>query len=147
MEIKIGQEAEVYAAAQEGKALARRSGFKESDAARVEIAISELARNMLIHAGGGSIRLKFLRQQGREGIEIQATDKGPGIANVELALTDGYSTSGGLGGGLPGVKRLMDEFEIKSAPEQGTTVRAVKWRKTAENDGRSHRHRKAEGRA
>ena len=127
-EIKVAQEADVYAAAQEGKTLARRAGFNQSDVARLEIVISELARNMLLYAGGGLVRLGVLHRPGKVGVEIQAIDQGPGIADIELALTDGYSTSGGLGGGLPGAKRLMDEFEIKSAPGQGTTVRAVKWR-------------------
>ncbi len=129
IQVKIEKEIDIYTAVQRGKMLARQMGFAEADRVRIETVISELARNALLYAGRGIIEIKVI-SQGREGIEIKALDQGPGIADVELIMQDGYSTSGGLGSGLSGVRRLMDEFEIESTVGQGTTVRTVKWLKT-----------------
>src|SRR6266478_5024650 len=91
-------------------------------------AISELARNIVTYAKRGEITLSALAESGRRGIRIVASDQGPGIADIRQALRDGFSTSGSFGLGLPGVRRLMDEFEISSAPGQGTRVMVKKWR-------------------
>ncbi len=127
VEVKISKETDVYVASHSGKALARRMGFNQADQTRVETVISELARNILLYVGQGGITVTSLRGEKGPGIEIVALDHGPGISDVELAMKDGYSTSGGLGAGLPAARRLMDDFEIISAPGQGTKVRAVKW--------------------
>ena len=96
----------------------------------VATSVSELANNLFFHAaGGGTITLSAVRRDGQRGIEVIAEDDGPGIPEVELAMQDGFSTNGGLGGGLPGAKRLMDEFEITSTVAGGTRIVARKWAK------------------
>jgi serine/threonine-protein kinase RsbT len=95
----------------------------------VATAISELARNIVIYAQKGEVMLRSVDTAYSKGILIVARDEGPGIRNIQDALRDGYSTSGGLGLGLPGVKRLMDEFAIESEPRRGTTVTVKKWLK------------------
>jgi len=107
--------------------MAAELGFSPTDVVRIATAISELARNVLSYATGGEIRLEALNTRSRCGLTIVATDRGPGIPDVEQAMQDAYSTSGGLGLGLPGVRRLMDEFKIESVVGQGTTVSATKW--------------------
>jgi serine/threonine-protein kinase RsbT len=103
-------------------------GFTSTDLTLLATAISEVARNITAYAGEGEVQLSVIRgTNGRQGIEVVASDKGPGIANVELALQDGYTTGGGLGLGLPGARRLVDDFELQTAPGEGTTVRLVKW--------------------
>jgi serine/threonine-protein kinase RsbT len=102
-------------------------GFSLGDATVVSAAISEIARNILDYTPGGEIVLRVVERGGRRGIEIVGSDQGPGIADVQQALQDGYSTSGSLGLGLPGARRLMDEFEIDSEPGAGTTVTMRKW--------------------
>jgi serine/threonine-protein kinase RsbT len=107
-------------------------GFTSTDLTLLATAISEVARNITAYAGQGEVLLRVVRgANGREGIEVIAQDEGPGIANVELALQDGYTTGGGLGLGLPGARRLVDEFELQTAPGEGTTVRLVKWGRDA----------------
>jgi serine/threonine-protein kinase RsbT len=102
-------------------------GFGSLDLTLIATAISELGRNILLYAGRGEILLSRTNRAGQEGITIVARDNGPGIPDVELAMQDGYSTSRGLGVGLPGTRRLMDEFQIASAPGEGTTVTIKKW--------------------
>lgn len=119
---------DVIVARQEGRTMACQLGFSSTDITLIVTAISELARNIVLYAGAGEIILKPLNQSPRVGIAIVAHDEGPGIADVELALQDGYSTSGGLGLGLPGTRRLMDEFHIVSKVGQGTTVTVKKWK-------------------
>ncbi|HVV74031.1 MAG TPA: anti-sigma regulatory factor, partial [Verrucomicrobiae bacterium] len=104
-------------------------GLSVTDVTRVVTAVSELARNIFKYAGQGVMRWRLLAGDNRSGIELQFVDHGPGIADVSLAMQEGYSTSNGLGLGLPGVKRLMDEMTIESAAEQGTRVIIKKWRK------------------
>jgi anti-sigma regulatory factor (Ser/Thr protein kinase) len=123
----IGREVDVYVAIGRGRNIASALGFDMIDRTRIEIVILELTRNLLAHAGGGTLRLERIEQAGRAGLAITARDTGPGIADIELALRDGYSTTSTLGAGLPGVKRLMDDFEINSVVGQGTQVRTVKW--------------------
>ena len=91
-------------------------------------AVSELARNILKYAGSGEVVFSILNRDGTPGVEVTVRDRGPGIEDLERALSDNYSTSGTLGLGLPGVKRMMDEFKIESAPGQGTKVVIRKWK-------------------
>jgi len=108
--------------------MATELGFSSGDATLIATAISELARNIVSYARKGQITLKMVNGLNRQGISVVATDDGPGIADIRQALRDGFSTSGSLGLGLPGVRRLMDEFEITSQPGQGTMVAVKKWR-------------------
>ena len=126
--VEIAGDVDVVLARKEGRALGRRLGFSSTDLVVVPTAISELARNILRYAGRGEIVMSGVRAGWRTGIEVIATDSGPGIVDITLALQDGYSSSGSLGLGLPGVRRLVDDFEIHSVPGEGTVVRMVKWR-------------------
>ena len=126
--IAIRADVDIITARQRGRTLAAELGFQKTDLALIATAISELARNILTYAGEGEIELAHDDRKGRRAIVVVARDRGPGIADVALALQDGYSTSGSLGIGLPGVRRLMDEFELTSAEGSGTTVKATKWR-------------------
>jgi serine/threonine-protein kinase RsbT len=125
--VPIRSAADVVAARQEGRALASRFGFNGSDLTVIATAISELARNILEYAKTGEIRLSLAQKAGRNGLMIVARDEGPGIPDVPRAMQDGYTTGRGLGLGLPGVRRLMDDFEILSQVGKGTTVSVKKW--------------------
>lgn len=103
-------------------------GFGLVDQTKIVTAASELARNTVIHGKGGSMRLEALNDGPRRGLRLTFEDRGPGIRDVELALKDGYTTGTGLGLGLGGARRLMSEFQISSAPGQGTTITAVRWK-------------------
>jgi serine/threonine-protein kinase RsbT len=127
--VVIRHETDIVVACQKGRDVAAEIGFGGGEQVAIAIAISEVARNILDHAGHGEILLQA-PSQGRErsaGIVIVASDRGPGIADVNLALQDGYSTRGSLGVGLPGAKRLMDEIEVVSKVSQGTTITMRKW--------------------
>lgn len=126
--VKIQSDDDILAARQEGRELGVRLGFGPSALAVIATAISELARNLLLYARDGSIICWAINRETQQGIVIQAADEGPGIADVEAVMKDGYSTSGGLGLGLPGVRRMMDEFAIVSHAGRGTTVTAIKWK-------------------
>jgi len=103
-------------------------GLSLVDQTKLVTAASELARNTLVHGGGGTARIEVVRSgNGRSGVKIGFADNGPGIGDTELALTDGWSTGNGLGLGLSGARRLVDEFELSSEPGAGTTVVVVKW--------------------
>lgn len=104
------------------------SGFSLIDQTKVITAASELARNTLDYGGGGALHLDVLQDGGRKGVRLSFEDHGPGIPNIDLALTDGYTTGGGLGMGLSGAKRLMSEFHIESEVGKGTRVTVVKWK-------------------
>jgi serine/threonine-protein kinase RsbT len=125
--VPITSDQDVIAARQKGRALAVKLEFSPGDSTLIATAISELARNIVSYARHGEIRLLSLNS-GRPGIVIVASDKGPGIEDIRQAMRDGFSTSGSLGLGLPGVRRLMDEFEIASERGKGTTVIAKKWK-------------------
>jgi serine/threonine-protein kinase RsbT len=126
----IQREVDVYVAMSRGRELANTLGFNTVDRTRIEIVILELTRNLLVHAGGGALSLALIDDPERgRGLAVEASDRGPGIADIALAMQDGYSTAHTLGAGLPGVKRLMDEFQIESTVGVGTLVRAVKWAK------------------
>jgi serine/threonine-protein kinase RsbT len=103
-------------------------GFSLVDQTKIVTAASELARNTLIHGGGGVTRFEALQEGGRRGLRLTFEDKGPGIADVAQALRDGFTTGYGLGLGLGGARRLSSEFDITSAPGQGTRVRITRWR-------------------
>ena len=105
----------------------REAGFDETPSRMIATAVSELVRNILKYAGTGEIRLRRVKRMGGHGIEIEAVDQGPGIADCEAAMRDHYSSGGTLGLGLPGVKRMMDEFSLESTPGKGTRVTARKW--------------------
>lgn len=107
---------------------AKALGFGAIDQARIATAVSELARNIFLYAGTGNITVREIERQGRKGIEILCEDHGPGIPDIDLVMQDGYSTSRGMGMGLPGARRLMDEFEIHSKEGIGTTIVCRKWR-------------------
>ncbi|HXN24883.1 MAG TPA: anti-sigma regulatory factor [Candidatus Dormibacteraeota bacterium] len=126
--VPIGSDQDIVAARHKGRALAAELGFSSGDATLIATAISELARNILTYAKTGEIRLKMIHGSIRKGIQVVAQDQGPGIANIEQALRDGFSTSGSLGLGLPGVMRLVDEFQVDSQNRQGTTVTIKKWK-------------------
>ena len=102
-------------------------GFSSTDLTLLATAISELARNITTYAGEGEVSLRVLENSGRQGIEVVAADEGPGIDNVELAMQDGFTTGNGLGLGLPGTRRLVDEFDLRTSLGSGTSVRLVKW--------------------
>jgi serine/threonine-protein kinase RsbT len=125
--ICIEREADIVAARQKGRELCAELGFSMTDRTLVATAISEVARNIVRYAQRGEVVLSRLDQAGRRGIAVVARDQGPGIADPELAMRDGYSTGNSLGLGLPGAKRLMDEFALTSTPNAGTTVSMKKW--------------------
>ncbi|HTD45712.1 MAG TPA: ATP-binding protein [bacterium] len=125
----IASELDIVAARQRGRAMATQLGCSPTEAALIATAISELARNIVLYAKHGEIGLAITNGGGRQGIMVVARDQGPGIADVSRAVAEGYSTSGGLGIGLSGVRRLVDEFEISSEPGKGTTVTVKRWRR------------------
>ena len=127
--VPINTDTDVVAARQNGRELAVELGFVSTDATLLATAISELARNIVRYAKSGEILIASVQSGDRVGISVVARDKGPGIANILLAMQDGFSTSGGLGLGLPGVKRLMDEFHLVSDANNGTTVTIKKWKR------------------
>lgn len=125
--VPIERESDIVAARQKGRELCAELGFASTDRTLVATAISEVARNIVRYAQRGEILLGRTEVRGRTGIVVIARDDGPGIADTELAMRDGFSTGRSLGLGLPGAKRLMDEFELVSAPNAGTTITMRKW--------------------
>ena len=126
--VPINSDKDIVVARQEGRTLAMSLGFSPGDATLLATAISELARNIVTYANVGDILLDTVNGAARLGMQVVARDEGPGIADVQQALRDGFSTSGGLGLGLPGVRRLVDEFQIVSDGTSGTTVTIRKWK-------------------
>jgi serine/threonine-protein kinase RsbT len=127
--VPIHTEPDVIVARQEGRTLAQKIGFSPVDQARITTAISELARNIVVYGVRGSVTiLEVTNAEGRRGIEIRFDDEGPGIADVETAMTQGFTSGKGLGAGLPGSQRLMDEFVLDSAAGAGTHITVRKWR-------------------
>jgi len=110
------------------RAFAIQAGFSLVDQTKLITAASEIARNTVDYGGGGTLRLEILSNGQRRGVRLTFEDKGPGIADLSLALTDGYTSGGGLGLGLSGARRLSNEFDIKSAPGEGTVVTLARWR-------------------
>ena len=131
--VDVNNPDDIVTARQAGHHLARDLGFSLTDVTMIATAISEVARNITSYAGRGAIRVAVADREGREALVVRASDDGPGIADVERALEDGYSTGLGLGLGLPGARRLMDRMFVDSAPGRGTVVEMWKW---TPHDGR-----------
>ncbi len=125
--VEIVTEWDIVAARQLGRNEAKAIGFGAVDQARITTAISELARNIYLYARAGEVTIERISNEEKVGLRIIAEDKGPGISNLKKVMEDGYSTSGGLGAGLPGVKRLMDTMDIQSTVGSGTTIVIEKW--------------------
>ena len=125
--VPIRADVDVVIARQKIRALVSDLRFSGSELTLIATAISEVARNIVSYAGSGEIVMRVIRQGQRRGITVVARDKGPGIADIERAMEDGFSTSRGLGLGLPGSKRLMDEFELVSEVGKGTEITMTKW--------------------
>jgi serine/threonine-protein kinase RsbT len=126
--LPVRTSADVVAVRQRVRARAAELRFSLVDQTKLVTAASELARNTLEHGRGGEVRIEVLEEEPRRGLRLVFEDRGPGIADVELALKDGYTTGNGLGLGLGGAKRLVNDFAVESTPGQGTRVVAVRWR-------------------
>jgi serine/threonine-protein kinase RsbT len=127
--VQIEREADIVLARQAGRQLAAQLGFTTTDQTLIATAISEVARNIVVYAQQGEIVLTRADEAGRVGIQVVAIDNGPGIDNKEMAMRDGYSTKNSLGLGLPGARRLMDDFALESEVGHGTTVTMKKWKR------------------
>lgn len=128
--IPVATDADIVAARQSARAMALRAGCSTTDLTAVATAISEVARNIVSYAGTGEIEVSLVQDRNRQGVRIVAVDGGPGIDDIDQALEDGFTTGEGLGLGLPGARRLMDEFMITSERGKGTTVVMHKWSRT-----------------
>ncbi|MEV5744273.1 anti-sigma regulatory factor [Microbispora rosea] len=126
-ELPIATNGDVVVVRQQTRNLAAEIGLSLVDQTKIVTAASELARNALVHAGGGRVLIEVLEGGRRPGLRLVFTDEGPGIPDIEQALTEGWSTAGGLGLGLSGSRRLVDEFDLVSAPGEGTRVTVTKW--------------------
>jgi len=129
LRLPITSDVDIVQARAKGRELAAAHGFTLGDQTVIATAISEIARNILLYARRGEVRIRVATDTGRDGLVIVAEDSGPGIRDIARALQDGFSTSGGLGLGLPGARRLMDDFNVQSVPGQGTTVTMTKWKR------------------
>lgn len=129
LRLPIAADVDVVEARQRGRALAADAGFSSAEQTVIAAAISEIARNIVMYAKQGEIILSLVQSGGRQGVAVVAIDEGPGIPDLKRAMQDGYSTADGVGTGLPGAKRLMDEFEVESVVGRGTTVKMTKWRR------------------
>ena len=127
--VQVQSEVDIVTARRAARALAQELGFSAIELTMIVTAISELARNIVRYAGHGAIHLKVERNHVMTGMVVVASDDGPGIVDVAKAMQDGFSTSGGLGMGLPGVRRLMDDFRIECPTGGGTVVTVKKWRR------------------
>jgi serine/threonine-protein kinase RsbT len=125
--VPVGSDADVMLARQKARGLAQPLRFSSSELTVIATAISEIARNIVSYAGSGAITMQLVQRGTVFGLSVVACDEGPGIADLDRVMQDGYSTSGGLGLGLPGSRRLMDEFDIVSTPGKGTTITMTKW--------------------
>jgi serine/threonine-protein kinase RsbT len=128
-EIALRVETDIIVVRKSVREVATKLGFGITDVTRIITAASELARNVFLYAGSGVVRCRVLNWSGKVGLELIVEDHGPGIADIDQAMQPGYTTGGGLGFGLPGAKRLMDEMEIESEAGKGTKVTIKKWRK------------------
>lgn len=128
-QIEVHAERDVLLAAAASATLAREAGFSVADCARIETAVSELARNQVAHAAGGVVVLEIISNGCSSGVRVCAIDTGRGIENIGVALQDGYTTGNTLGIGLGVAKRMMDDFSIRSHPGWGTQITAVKWKR------------------
>lgn len=128
--VVIRGESDILAARRTARTLATQLGFNDIQLIEIATAISEIARNTIVYAREGEMIFAEVREGARRGVRVVATDRGPGIADLAAAMSDGHSTGGGLGLGLPGAKRLMDEFRLDSALGAGTTVTMTKWQRS-----------------
>jgi serine/threonine-protein kinase RsbT len=127
-EVQIQSGNDVVRVRQQVRVVAAQNGLSLVDQTKLVTAASELARNTLVHGGGGVAKIEAVKSgNGRAGVKLQFSDEGPGIADIDLALTDGWTTGSGLGLGLSGSRRLVDEFQLNSKPGAGTSVVVVKW--------------------
>ena len=126
--LALREDLDVAAARRNVMEWAKSIGLGPLDRTKVVTAASELARNTVLHGGGGIMSLEVVREAGRDGIRMTFEDTGPGIADLELALTDGYTTGNGMGLGLPGARRLVSDFQLASTRGVGTSVTIVKWK-------------------
>lgn len=125
--IVVSKEEDILTARKKARETAKIMGFNPIDQSRIVTIISELARNIYKYAGDGKIIMEVIKDNFNKGLSIQAIDNGPGIADVQLALEQGYSTSGSLGAGLPAVRRMVDEFTIETEVGKGSHIKLVKW--------------------
>ncbi|AXE83829.1 anti-sigma regulatory factor [Streptomyces sp. Go-475] len=125
--LPIGSDTDLAWVRQQVRQVAAELGFGLVQQTKLVTAVSELARNTLIHGGGGQVEMTVLRQGSAQGLRLAFTDAGPGIRDIELAMTDGYTTGNGLGMGLSGAKRLVQEFSVDSCPGHGTTITIAAW--------------------
>ena len=123
----IAEESDVIMARKQAREVAQQARLSQRATEALAVAVSEVAWNIVVHAGGGEIKIFVLKERGRSGVAAVATDQGPGIPDAQQALEDGYSTANGLGLGLSSARRLMDEFEIESARGSGTIIIMKKW--------------------
>ena len=126
--VPLRSEEDIVASRQKVRLLTQQLKFSLVDQTKMITAASELSRNTLVHGGGGDMRWEVLDDGVRRGLRLHFTDQGPGIPDLKLALTDGWTSGGGMGLGLPGSKRLVNDFEIRSAPGQGTCVTVTRWK-------------------
>jgi serine/threonine-protein kinase RsbT len=125
--VRICDDSDVVVARRRARELASQQGFSETEIVALATAVTEIARNIVVHAGTGELTFTTATDARRRGVIVTARDAGPGIAHVEQAMQDGFSTSRSLGFGLPGARRLVDEFAIESSVGVGTKVTLVKW--------------------
>jgi serine/threonine-protein kinase RsbT len=126
--LPVASDGDIVTVRQRVRAMAVESGFSLVDQTKIVTAASELARNTVVHGGGGTAEIEVLVEGARRGIRLTFRDHGPGIPEIEVAMRDGFTTGGGLGLGLGGARRLSNEFEIQSTPGDGTVVRITRWR-------------------
>jgi len=125
--VKIQSAADIVTAREQARALALQAGFSLCDSTLITTAISEMTRNILEYANCGELTISLLKNGTKHGLKIVASDNGPGIADISRVMQDGYSSREGMGIGLPGTRRLMDAFEIRSKIGQGTNITMMKW--------------------
>ncbi|MDP9845702.1 anti-sigma regulatory factor [Streptosporangium lutulentum] len=126
-ELPVNSNSDVVMVRQHVRTAAVQVGLSLVDQTKVVTAASELARNALVYAGGGQVRIEVVQKGVRQGLRLTFSDDGPGIPDIQQALTDGWTTGGGLGLGLSGSRRLVDEFDLRSAPGEGTLITVTKW--------------------
>ena len=126
--LPIASEQHIVASRQAVRALCQEIKLSLVDQTKMITAASELSRNTLIHGGGGRMRWELLEANGKRGLQLHFEDEGPGIPDMKLAMTDGWTSGSGMGLGLPGSKRLVNDFEVQSQPGQGTRVSITKWK-------------------
>lgn len=127
--VDIRADSDVVRVRQAVRTLAQAARLSLVDQTKLVTATSELARNTLVYGGGGSVTVTLVDRDRRKGVQVEFVDEGPGIADVDLAMTDGWTSGTGMGLGLSGAKRLVDEFDLQTRPGNGTTVRVIKWKR------------------